>query len=206
MTIRRGEQWGRQHVLSAEVPVVDGDAALARHVATALERGERPQPVAVRSGDLARSLGGGSAGRVVVGATLVEAPIDMVRVTTAEGEVRFFCAHLVAHRGLWRGEIVAAANAGFVRGRDVAPRAHPNDGRFDLVRIDPSMSLRARNAAWRRAATGSHLPHPLISVTQATAEVLQFSARLRLWIDGEPWTATGSVTLEVVPDAAVVLA
>jgi hypothetical protein len=206
MTIRRGESWGRQRKLSADVLVVDGDAEVGRHVTAALQRGETPQPVAVRSGDLARALGGGTAGRVVAGNTLVEAPIDAVRVTTAEGEVRWFCAHLVAHRGAWRGEVVAAANAGFVRGRDVAPRAHPNDGRVDLVRVDPSMSLRARRAAWHRAATGSHLPHPLITVAQSTAEVLHFSSRLRLWIDGEPWTATRSVSLEVVADAAVVLA
>lgn len=206
MTIRRGEPWGRQRMLLADVAVVDDDAALARHVAAALQHGDRPLPVAVRSGDLARSMGGGAAGRVVVGATLVEAPIDAVRATTAEGEVRWFCAHLVARRGPWRGEIVAAVNAGFVRGRDVAPRAHPNDGRVDIVRIDPSMSMRARHAAWRRASTGSHLPHPLISATQSAAEVLHFSARLRLWVDGEPWVATRSVALEVVPDAVVVLA
>ncbi|MFM7044889.1 MAG: hypothetical protein ACKOYG_04980 [Ilumatobacteraceae bacterium] len=206
MTIRPGSSWGRQRPLSAEVAVVDGDAELGRHVAAALRRGDRPSPVAVRSGDLARAMGGGGTGRVVLGALLVEAPIDAVRVTTAEGQVGWFCAHLVARRSWWRGEVVAAVNGGFIRGRDLAPRAHPNDGRVDIVRVDPSMPWRARRAAWLRASTGSHLPHPLISVTQASSSSLQFTAPLRLWLDGTPWTATTSVTLDVVPDAAVVLA
>lgn len=206
MTIRPGASWGRQRPLSADVAVVDGDPELGRHVAAALRRGDRPLPVAVRTGDIARAMGGGADGRVVLGAVLVEAPIDAVRVTTAEGRVEWFCAHFLARRAWWRGEIVAAVNGGFILGRDAAPRAHPNDGRVDIVRVDPSMPWRARRAAWQRASTGSHLPHPLISVTQAASSSLQFTAPLRLWLDGTPWTTTTSVTLDVVPDAAVVLA
>lgn len=206
MTIRPGEPWGRATPLQDGVSVVADDAGLGAHVAAALSAGRTPEPVAVRSGDLARAMGGGAAGRVRTGQMLVEAPIDVVRVDTDAGETGWFCVHLLAATVRWRGEVVVAANAGFLSGRDVAPRAHPNDGRVDVVRVDPSMRARARLMAWRRASTGSHLPHPGLMVVQAAVHELEFDVPLRLTLDGRRWTRAGAVRLEVIPGVATVLA
>jgi len=59
------------------------------------------------------------------------------------------------------------SNSGIWRGRDVLPRAHPNDGFVDVLEIDQELSLRQRALAWRRSATGSHLPHPYLRVSRS---------------------------------------
>ena len=60
------------------------------------------------------------------------------------------------------------SNSGIVRGRDVLPRAHPNDGYVDVLKIDEAMTTRQRLSAWRRAHTGSHLPHPQLRTSRNT--------------------------------------
>ncbi len=60
------------------------------------------------------------------------------------------------------------SNSGIVRGRDVLPRAHPNDGYVDVLEIDESITTRQRLSAWRRAKTGSHLPHPQLRASRST--------------------------------------
>jgi hypothetical protein len=59
------------------------------------------------------------------------------------------------------------SNSGLLRGRDVLPRAHPNDGFVDVLEVDPKISIRQRAIAWRRSATGSHLPHPSFRVSRS---------------------------------------
>ena len=57
------------------------------------------------------------------------------------------------------------------RAHDVAPRAHPNDGRFDVVEVSAAMPARARLQAWRRLATGTHVPHPDITTRRGVDDV-----------------------------------
>ena len=60
------------------------------------------------------------------------------------------------------------SNSGIVRGRDVLPRAHPNDGYVDVLNIDEAITTRQRLSAWNRAKTGSHLPHPQLRAIRST--------------------------------------
>lgn len=60
------------------------------------------------------------------------------------------------------------SNSGIVRGRDVLPRAHPNDGYVDVLEIDEAITMRQRLSAWHRAKTGSHLPHPQLRASRRT--------------------------------------
>jgi hypothetical protein len=87
---------------------------------------------------------------------------------------------------------------------DVAPRAHPNDGRADAVEVDPAMGARARWQAWRRLRTGTHLPHPLLHNRSITAESWAFDRPLRLWVDGVERGTVRSLGVAVEPDAAFV--
>ena len=61
----------------------------------------------------------------------------MLRVD-ADGRRLTAVAHVVARGGgpWWRGPIVAVMNADRLGRWDVAPRAHPNDGRLDVVEVD----------------------------------------------------------------------
>ncbi len=74
---------------------------------------------------------------------------------------------VLQHRTLLKTHHIIS-NSGIVRGRDVLPRAHPNDGYVDVLEIDESITTRQRLSAWRRAETGSHMPHPQLRASRST--------------------------------------
>lgn len=195
MTVKPGSVWGE---------VVDApNGALVLHrddeLAAAIERAEL-RPLVVRGGDLHRT-----AGAPTATGSAVRIPIDILRVT-ADGAPMTAVAHVLArrpgHLGWMRGRIVAAMNAEHVGRWDVAPRAHPNDGRFDLIEVAASMSARERWQALRRLSTGTHVPHPRIASRRSREETFTFDRPTGLWLDGVARGTVRSVTVRVVPDAA----
>lgn len=199
MTIRPGEPWGEVVTRPVDVERLDSDHELARrHL-------EGPQAAAMMTGgDLLAAVGGRSTGD-----TVRRYPIDVVAVTL-DDDTATAVAHVVARRagplGWWRGPLVAVLNVGNVATWDVAPRAHPNDGRLDVVEVDPAMSLRARWQARRRLPTGTHLPHPQIRTSRPTTATWTFDGPLTVWVDGVRRGRTRSLAVEIEPDAAVMLA
>jgi hypothetical protein len=198
VTIKRGEPWGevveRPRVL-VEAP---DDAAVAAHLA-----GRDPRPVLVTGGDLLRTLGGRAAdGRVR------RYPVDLLRVvldgTTEVPAVAHVVVRRPGRRGWWRGPLWAACNVGAIGPWDVAPRAHPDDGRLDVVHVAASMSLRARAQARRRLRTGSHLPHPDIAVSRATTAAWRPEPAAVVIVDGTPPRRAAELAVVVEPDAGVV--
>lgn len=203
MTVRKGEAWGSIGRAPADMVTVDGDAALRRIVEEALSAGRRPPPVGLVGGDLMRAVGGsGDVARYEGDVALL--PVDLVRLQAA-GASTWCCSHLVARRRWWRGEVVAVMNAQHLGAWDVAPRAHPGDGRIDVVRVDPSMSWRDRLRARSRLVHGTHLPHPCIEVRQHAEVELDFGRAMSLIVDDEPWVTASSVRVVVVPDALTVV-
>lgn len=174
------------------------DTALSEWVNAARRADVSIEPVRLVAGDLARTAGGGGAGRFDGDVAFV--PVDLIRVESPE-RVDWCVSHVVARRSWWRGQVRMAMNAQFLDGRDVAPRGHPNDGRMDLVEIDSSMPVRQRLIAARRARTGSYLPHPSIR-TRSSGEVTWMCERpTSIYVDGRRWTMSGQVRLVVEPDA-----
>lgn len=206
MTIGRGGAWGREVEPPADLVVARDDADLAAR----LERRRTDAtaaPVAVRSGDLARTLGSASVdGR----STLNELPIDMVTVRLGELEVPA-CAHVVIRspwwRGGWlRGRTVVVMNAEFIGDWDVAPRGHPNDGRVEVFEVDARFGIRQRIAARRRARTATHVPHPLITTRSVRAADWSFESPMTVLVDGVRIGAGREIAVTVVADAALVYA
>ncbi|MDJ0771461.1 MAG: hypothetical protein QNJ12_21930 [Ilumatobacter sp.] len=195
MTIRKGEPWGSEVRRPAGLLVVDSDAALAHVLAD-----ETPPPVAIRGGDLFRTLGSPGARDV-----MQRLPIDLLRVV-ADGRHHTAVAHVVARRGWLRGPVVAIMNVGSRGEWNVAPRAHPNDGRFDVVDVDPAMRMRERWSARRRLPTGTHLPHPAISTSSSTRFERRFDRPMRVEIDGITVGGVRELVVEIDPDAGIVLA
>jgi len=156
----------------------------------------------VTGGDLARTVGGPSSGD-----TVRRYPVDLLRVL-ADGRSATALAHVVAHRrgplGWWRGPLRAVMNVGSRGDWDVAPRAHPNDGRLDAVEVDGSMSMRHRRHARRRLRTGTHVPHPSISISRATEVTWRFDRPLGLWIDGVAAGTVRDLHVRIDPDGAIV--
>jgi hypothetical protein len=200
MTIRKGEAWGSVVAPPAGLPIFDDERVAAQGL-KGFVGPERPIALGLRGGDLARTMGGGGSGRF--DGEVVCAPVDLLRVAL-DGESFCAAAHVVLRRRWWRGRVVLAMNAQYLGRFDVAPRSHPNDGRVDVLDIDPSMGLRARLQARARARTGSHLPHPHIRTSSVATCEFVFDRPLNCWIDGALVRTARRVTINVEPDALLV--
>lgn len=191
MPIRRGEPWGGQGDRPRHAPVASSDAELARLDGAA-------GPVIVAGGDLWRSLG------APVGRDPVQLlPIDLLDVTL-DGAEHVAAAHVVARRSWWHGPILGVMNVGSLGEWEVAPRAHPNDGRMDVVQVDAQMSVRQRRQARARLPLGTHVPHPAIVVRTQRQGSWRFDRPMRVWIDGRPVGRARSIEATVRPDAMTV--
>jgi hypothetical protein len=195
VTVRPGSAWGDVVAVPDGALDVRGDVELA----AAIERAES-RPLVVSGGDLYRTTGSPTAP-----GTAVRVPIDVLEVI-ADGVAMTAVAHVVARRpgrfGWWRGRVVAVMNAEHIGRWDVAPRSHPNDGRFDLVDVAASMSLRERWQASRRLRTGTHVPHPCVASRRSRLETFTFDRPMELWLDGVTRGTVRSLSVSVVPDAA----
>jgi hypothetical protein len=200
MTVKPGQEWGTEVATPIDAIEVSSDRALATRISAGDSR-----PVLLRGGDLHRSLGS-PAGRTGVVRRL---PIDILHVTADDVE-RCAVAHVIVRNpgllGWWRGPIVCVGNVDHVGAADVLPRAHPNDGRLDILEVDPEMTIRARLQASRRLTTGTHLPHPAITTRQSRQATFTFGRPLALWVDGVACGSVRALRVTVEPDAADVYA
>lgn len=197
MTIRRGEPWGDAAVCPTDLRVVASDLDLREWVVWHRSRGQSIGDVGVAGGDLARTCGGGTGAQP----SSARVTLDVMQVIIDDTGPTWGVAHVVARRGWLRDEISMVMNAQFLGDYDVAPRSHPNDGKLDVVRVDAAMGWRDRLRARRRARTGTHVPHPLLS-TQSLADVdLRFDRPMVVWVDGVRLGAALRLRVSVEPDA-----
>jgi diacylglycerol kinase family enzyme len=126
-------------------------------------------------------------------------PVDALEVTF-DAETTIAVAHVIVRRRWWRGPLLAVMNADHVGNWNVAPRAHPNDGRFDVVEVAPTMSIRHRLQARARLAQGTHVPHPDIAVRAASTAVWEFRRPMRLAVDGVDRGRVRRLAVRLVPD------
>lgn len=200
MTIKPGQPWGEVVDCPGEIARVADDAALGAWLADHPDR-----PVRVEAGDLVRTVGG-----VSTGPTCRRYELDAVRVVLdhAESGAVLAVAHVVVRPpgrfGWWRGPLWGAMNVSRLGGWDVAPRAHPNDGKLDVVAVDASMGIRARLQARRRLPAGTHVPHPQISSSRPTTASWEGTRPAMVIVDGRVVGRARHVAVTVVPDAAVV--
>jgi hypothetical protein len=190
MSVEKGQDWGTSGPLPDDGVVVHSDAE-ARHVVTEARRANQPiPPLGLVGGDLCRTLGGR-------GALTTRATVDL-GTALVDGRLQFFVAHLVVRKGWLRGPLFGAFNAEWLGDWDVAPRAHPGDGRLELV--DVTMSPGDRWKARRRLPTGTHLPHPGIRITRADAVQRDVPKGQSVWLDGERAGPARSVSIRLEPD------
>ena len=153
-------------------------------------------PFALLSGDLHRAIGAPTPGQHT---TIV--PVDALAVRLDDRPEQLAVAHVVAHRSWWRGQVLAVCNVDYVGTWNVAPRAHPNDGRADVVEVAPTMGTRARWQAWRRLPLGTHVPHPAIATRSVRDVSFEFDRPLRVWLDGVETGTARRLRVTVRPDS-----
>ena len=197
MTVEKGVDWGATGPAPDDLVVVHDDAEAAAAVAAARTAG-RPLPtLGLLGGDLARTLGGRGGDPARLRAAGALATVD-VGVATVDGIEHPFVAHLIARRSWWRGRVVAVMNAQFLGNWDVAPRAHPGDGRLDVLDGDPSLGDRWK--ARSRLAAGTHVPHPGIHQTRAAHWEATFDRPTPIRVDGQVVARARHVAVTVEPD------
>lgn len=158
--------------------------------------------IALTGGNLWKSLGRPAPATIGSEATLVAIDAIEIIVTTEASSLNLKAAASI-EIGKWfsRGRYIAVSNSSFIDRVNIAPRAHPNDGIFDIVNIAHTMSLRQRISAFRRAHTGTHLPHPDIQSSRVTsANFSRASRRESLRIDGVRCHNWSSIALTIRPD------
>jgi YegS C-terminal NAD kinase beta sandwich-like domain len=193
MTIEKGQPWGSAVDRPDDLLVVPSDAALAEALVA-----DPGRPVGLSGGDLHRSLGSPPPRN-----DMQRLPIDLIRCRVGERTV-VAAAHVVMRSGWWRGPIVAVMNVDHLGDWNVAPRAHPNDGRVDVVEVAPSMTMRERWQARSRLPGGTHVPHPAITTGSVRERSWEFERSLTVWADGLRVGTASTVSIEVVPDAGAV--
>ncbi len=195
MTIRKGQEWATPIERPTDLPIVATDVELAGHDPAA-------GPVGLAGGDLFRTLG-----EPEPRPAAIALPVDRLRVT-ADGAVTPAIAHVVVRRpgrtGWWRGPLIAVCNIDYIGQWNVAPRAHPNDGRFDVIETT-ELSMRDRWAARQRLPQGTHVPHPAIHVTTATQRTWEFERPMSIVIDGRPAGTVTRLEVSIEPDALTVV-
>lgn len=202
MTIEKGKPWGEDGVLADDGIVVATDAEGSRVIAEAREAGHTPPMLGLVGGDLCRTLGGPGDRARLRGSEARRYPVDL-GVAVVDGATHYFVAHLIAHHALWRGRAIAAMNAQWYGEWDLGPRSHPNDGLLDVS--DGRMSWADRFAARRRLSTGTHLPHPLITVKRTAAIELELERPTPVYLDGVRIGTGQHLSLRVEPDALIVV-
>ena len=194
MTIRKGEEWGRRGNVPASFFIAEDDHDAASQAPAT--------PFALCRGDMYTALGNPKIPVHHHECMLV--PIDALTCTityTSDTEevVRAF-SH-IAIGSWWKGRHIIVSNSGFISGLNIAPRSHPNDGECDVVSMASSMPLRQRLIARRKAKTGTHIPHPDISVQRKThVAISRATPQERLSIDGVAVSNWQEITIDVKPE------
>ncbi|MGB6058311.1 MAG: hypothetical protein WBF71_08585 [Microthrixaceae bacterium] len=193
-----------------EVPDQPAQDQRAEPVGGAAEVGH-PVEIGLLGGDLHKSVGAPShSASDLFDGCGVRLPIDVGVVEFEDHGVqvrRLFVAHLVARvgrtGGLWSGRTAIVMNGSFIGTANLGPKAHPNDGRLDVV--DGRLSLGDRRKARPRMATGTHVPHPSLVELRVKRLVLSDDRPFRVRVDGESVGSAGELTIRCVPDAAVIV-
>lgn len=213
MTIEKGRAWGEPWVPDDGTGLSEAadDAGLAALLGPAVEAGSGADrhPVLVHRGDLLRTLG-------------LDAPrppdqrfwypIDVgvahLSATGSEPVEAVFVAHLTVRNrpltGIGPGLSLAVMNAAWLGPLRLGPRAHPNDGVLDVV--EGTVGLAQRREGTRRARSGDHLPHPGLKTSRVRTWERQWRRPVAIWLDGVRRGRFDRVTVEVLPDAARVVA
>ena len=199
MSVEKGANWGERARPPADLAVVD-DSAAAIEMIAAERRANRPLPaVGIRGGDLVRTLGGPSSQNLSLAEEALHVTVDLGAVL-ADGTLHWFLDHLVARRSWLRGRVLIVANAAFLGSWNIAPRAHPGDGRFDTLDTC-SMALGDRWRARSRLRLGTHVPHPAVATRRVEAEQYDFQRPMPIRLDGRSIGDARNLSIRLEPDA-----
>ena len=200
MTIKKGEPWGTPGKLADDAVLVHRDLDARRELEAAARQSRPPREFGLIAGDLARTVGASEGRNRLESEEAIRLPLDAMEVWL-DGTNYWGIAHLVARSRFWHGPFTLAMNAEYLGEWRMAPASHPNDGRADL--ITGRLSISDRTKAQSRLKSGTHIPHPDISVRRVKSHRFELSGRVPVAIDGEVVGRPRVVEISMHPDFCV---
>jgi hypothetical protein len=204
MTIRKGQDWGAFESRPSGLKVVVDDIAASELITNQYLNFEMPLRISILNSGLSRTLGikhssPRSNQMLCTKFDVIEAnytPTDSLEVSR-----RCFVGNAFINRNRFFGKTIAILNSSFVGNQDWAPKAHPNDGKLDLIEFESSMSIRQRLTAFKLMKSGAHLPHPKIRYRQVSEFEFSDERSATLSIEGRRICSIKRCVFTVLPDA-----
>ena len=197
MNIEKGRSWGSLSPLPPEGVIIKTNKELLEKVNDCKRQGIDLPTFGLLGGDLWRTLGGRRAEERLYGGEATTLDIDL-GCALLDGKIFWFCAHMFIGSKL-KGEKIFISNVAHYGKTNPAPKAHPGDGKFDMleVKLSPFQTFKAV----KRVSAGSHIPHPGIKYRQVSSEQFSFGKKLSIEIDGKNIGKYSTVSIRIENEA-----
>jgi len=197
MNIEKGRSWGSLSPLPPEGVIIKTNKELLEKVNDCKRQGIDLPTFGLLGGDLWRTLGGRRAEERLYGGEATTLDIDL-GCALLDGKIFWFCAHMFIGSKL-KGEKIFISNVAHYGKMNPAPKAHPGDGKFDMleVKLSPFQTFKAV----KRVSAGTHIPHPGIKYRQVSSEQFSFGKKLSIGIDGKNIGKFSTVSIRIENEA-----
>ena len=197
MNIEKGRSWGSLSPLPPEGVIIKTNKELLEKVNDCKRQGIDLPTFGLLGGDLWRTLGGRRAEERLYGGEATTLDIDL-GCALLDGKIFWFCAHMFIGSKL-KGEKIFISNVAHYGKMNPAPKAHPGDGKFDMleVKLSPFQTFKAV----KRVSAGTHIPHPGIKYRQVSSEQFSFEKKLSIEIDGKNIGKFSTVSIRIENEA-----
>ncbi|CAI8380621.1 MAG: Uncharacterised protein [Acidimicrobiaceae bacterium] len=197
MNIEKGRSWGSLSPLPPEGVIIKTNKELLEKVNDCKRQGIDLPTFGLLGGDLWRTLGGRRAEERLYSGEATTLDIDL-GCALLDGKIFWFCAHMFIGSKL-KGEKIFISNVAHYGKMNPAPKAHPGDGKFDMleVKLSPFQTFKAV----KRVSAGTHIPHPGIKYKQVSSEQFSFGKKLSIEIDGKNIGKFSTVSIRIENEA-----
>ena len=193
MKVNKGQGWGFAAPLPSDGLNIRTNKDLIDQI-TSYKRDGKSLPVfGLLGGDLWRTLGGRHDESRLYrdDATTVDVDLGCVLL---DGKIYWFCAHMLIGSKYF-GNRVFISNAAHYGKNNPTPKAHPGDGKFDI--LETELSAVQTIKAIKRLSAGTHIPHPEIKYERVESKQLSFDQKMRVEIDGQKLGKFKNVLLRI---------
>jgi len=197
MNIEKGRSWGSLSPLPPDGVIIKTNKELLEKVNNCKRQGIDLPTFGLLGGDLWRTLGGRRAEERLYGGEATTLDVDL-GCALLDGKIFWFCAHMFIGSKL-KGEKIFISNVAHYGKTNPAPKAHPGDGKFDMleVKLSPFQTFKAV----KRVSAGTHIPHPGIKYKQVSSEQFSFGKKLSIEIDGKNIGKFSTVSIRIENEA-----
>ncbi len=197
MNIEKGRSWGSLSSLPPDGVIIKTNKELLEKVNNCKKQGIDLPTFGLLGGDLWRTLGGRRAEERLYGGEATTLDVDL-GCALLDGKIFWFCAHMFIGSKL-KGEKIFISNVAHYGKTNPAPKAHPGDGKFDMleVKLSPLQTFKAV----KRVSAGTHIPHPGIKYKQVSSEQFSFGKKLSIEIDGKNIGKFSTVSIRIETEA-----